>query len=212
MFISGAYAQTSLYGKAGIGKTKIKKFETSDLHMAMSFNPGLYSQYELGIIHDFPKGFSVKLGGGLSNYACVISSPKEVQQYLSDYSDTHVNFRYISVPVAIRYKPLLDLRVELGLINNFYNNFSQTGTSHIFKSIEKYNYFKKYTAFPYWGINYTFFDRVELGFTDHIYLSGFATYTDLYEQTNGIEPRVFFKYNVWNVYVSYKIRLSKRDE
>lgn len=212
LLIAGAYAQTSFYGKVGVGKTEIKKFETGDLNFGTSFNPGLFEQYELGIIHEFPKGLSVKVGGGLAKYACIISSPKDIQLSRPDYSDTNVDFCYISVPVGIRYNPFLNFRVELGLINNFFSTYSQEGTHAHFVDVKEYDKFKKYSAIPYWGFNYTFFDRVEVGFTDHLYLSNFADYTNWYEQTNGIEPSVFFKYDVWNVYVSYKIRLSKHNE
>lgn len=212
LFITEAYTQTYFYGTVGIGKTEIKKFETGDVHFGMSFNPGLFKQYELGMIHEFPKGFSLKLGGGLANYSCIVSSPRDIQLSKPDYRDTHVDFYYISVPVGIRYNPILSLKMELGLVNNFFNSLSQEGTNYTFQGIKEYDNFKKFTSVPYWGFNYTFFDRLELGFTDHIYMSNFATYTNWYEQTNGIEPSVFFKYNTWNVYVSYKIRLSKRDD
>ncbi|MGF7140539.1 hypothetical protein [Roseimarinus sediminis] len=92
LLIVDTYSQTSFYGKVGIGKSEIKKFETGDFHFGTSFNPGLFEQYELGVIHEFSKGFSVKLGGGLSNYSCIISSPNNVRQITPDYSDTYVDF------------------------------------------------------------------------------------------------------------------------
>jgi len=195
LLIAEAYAQTSLYGTVGVGKTEIKRFETGDLHFGNSFNPGLFKQYEVGFIHEFPKGFSVKLGGGLANYACVIASSEAVQEAVPDYKDTRVDFYYISVPFGVRYNPLLNLRVEAGLINNFFSSTSQEGTHPHFQGIKEYDKFKKYNPVPYWGLSYTFFDRVEVGFTDHIYLSNFAAFTNPYAEKNGIEPRVFFKYN-----------------
>ena len=212
LLIAEAYAQTSFYGSVGIGKTEIKKFETSDANLSNTFLPNFYQNYEIGLIQNITSKFSLRAGGGLANYACVIPGPKEFHPEIQDYRDTHVNFYYISVPFGIRYNPFLNLRVEAGLINNFFSSYSQEGSNYIFQSIKKYDYFKKHLTVPYWGFSYTFYDRVEVGFTDHLYLSNFATFTTWYEQTNGIEPSIFFKYNVWNVYVSYKIRLSKRDE
>lgn len=212
LLVANAYSQTYLYGKLGVGKTEIKKFETKDLHFGTSFNPGLFEQYEFGIIHEFPKRISVKLGGGLAKYACRISSPKESQLSIPNYSDTNADLFYISVPVGIQYNPFFNFRLELGFLNNFFSSFSQEGTNYAFQSIDDYDYFKKHLLIPYWEVGYTFFDRLEVGFTDHLYLSNFATYTNWYEQTNGIEPSVFFKYNVWNAYVSYKLRLTKRDK
>jgi len=206
LLINEAHTQTSIYATVGIGKTEIKKFETLNVHLGMLYNPELFKQYEVGVIQEFSKGFSAKLGGGLANYACVISIPNELQEGIPDYRDTHVDLYYISVPVSILYNPIFNLRMEVGVVNNFFNLLSVDGPSVSFSNIKTYN------LIPYWGGSYTFLNIIEVGYVNHIYLSNFSVYTNWYEQENEIEPSVFFKYNVWYVYASFKFRLKKRDE
>lgn len=203
---ANAYSQTYLYGKVGIGKTEIKKFETStDTNLGNTFLPHYNSEYEIGIIRNLNNKFSLKAGGGFSLYSCTVGLAEWDVPSSDDYYDKLNKFYYLSFPIGIRYNPIWDFRIEAGVINNIF-------VKHTYQELQFFYNIKKYTAVPYWGINYTFFDKVEVGFIDHLYLSHFANYSNWYDQTNGIEPSIFFKYNVWKVYVSYRIELSKHDK
>ena len=114
-------------------------------------------------------------------------------------------FYYVSVPIGIKYNPKWGIELEAGAVNNFFVKYTDDEMQFFYNV-------KEYTFIPYWGLSYTFFDMLELGYVKHIYLSKFADYSNWWEQTHGIEPSIFFKYNVWYVYASFKIRLSKRDE
>ncbi len=205
MFISGAYAQTSLYGKVGIGKTEIKKFETTDANIGNTFLPNYNPYYEIGIIQKFKNKFSLKAGGGFSTYSCTVGLPDDYVPVSDDYFDKINTFYYLTLPLGVRYNAKWGLNLEAGFVNKIF-------LKHTYQELQFFYNIKKYSFVPYWGLSYTFFDRVELGFTDYIYLSHFAVHTDWYEQQNGIDPSIFFKYNILKIYVSYKIRLSKRDK
>lgn len=205
LFIAEAYTQTYFYGTVGIGKTEIKKFETTDENLGNTFLPNFNPSYEIGVVQNLTNKFSLRAGGGFSINSCIVGLPEGYAPSTDDYFDKLNKFYYLSFPIGVSYNPKWGLSVEAGIINKVF-------LKHTYQEVQFFYNIKKYTAVPYWGFNYTFFDRLEVGFTDHIHLSNFATYTNWYEQTNGIEPSVFFKYNTWNVYVSYKIRLSKRDE
>jgi hypothetical protein len=205
LLFAGAYAQTYLYGTVGIGRSEVKKFKLHYGGLANTFIPNLYHVYELGISHNLTSKFSVRASGGFSAYSCTVGLPEGYVPSSNDYYDKLNKFNYLSFPVGVRYNPKWGLNIEAGIVNNYF-------LKHTYQDVQFFYNIKKYTAIPYWGFSYTFFDRLEVGFIDHLYLSNFATYTNWYEQTNGIEPSVFFKYDVWNVYVSYKIRLSKHNE
>lgn len=202
LFISEAFAQTSFYGLVGFGKTEIKKLEISHVNVSNTFLPNYNPNYEVGIMHNLSEKFSLKAGSGFSAYSCTVGLPKGYEPMSDDYVDKINKFYYLSFPIGIRYNPKWDFRLEAGVVNNIF-------LKHTYQDVQFFFNFRKYTLVPYWGFSYTFFNRLELGFTDHLYLSNFANYTNWYEQTNGIEPSVFFKYNTWNMYVSYRIRLSK---
>ncbi len=120
LFIAEAHAQTSLYGKVGIGKTEIKKFETSsDANLGNTFIPNFNPNYELGIIQNLTSKFSLRAGGGFSTYSCTVGLP-EWSIPSDDYFDKLNKFYYLSFPIGVMYNPKWDFRIEAGIINNFF--------------------------------------------------------------------------------------------
>ena len=206
LLISEAYPQTSIYVTAGIGKSEVKVLKLHHGGLAVPFIPNFYQIYEIGVNQNITSKFSLKAGSGFAAYSCkkglhesFIDDPPE------GWVEKSHRFYYLSIPIGMKYNPKWGIGLEAGAVNNFF-------LKHTYKEIQYFYNIKEYTFIPYWGLSYTFFDMLELGYVKHIYLSKFADYSNWWEQTHGIEPSIFFKYNVWYVYASFKIRLSKRDE
>ena len=204
LLISEAYSQTSVYVTAGIGKSEVKVLKLHHGGLGNTFNPNFYQIYEIGVGQNITRKFSLKAGGGFATYSCTIGLPEGFEPP-EGYFDKIGKFYYVSVPIGIKYNPKWGIELEAGAVNNFFVKYTDDEMQFFYNV-------KEYTFIPYWGLSYTFFDMLELGYVKHLYLSKFADYSNWWEQTHGIEPSIFFKYNVWYVYASFKIRLSKRDE
>jgi hypothetical protein len=187
---------------AGVGKNDISKNAQGSFSWGNKFKSSIYQYYGLNFQIETFKRLYLQVGGGVSFYKFPVYQGSTIVIHdtliLPDREVDRIHLRCVSVPIGIQYEVFRNFKIHVG----YQINFSQSLKSNM-SFIDKLS--KTCPAY-YYGLNYTLFDRIEIGYIQHKFLKYFGIADKINYQED------YFKYQSWYFYVSYVFRFKSRDK
>ncbi|MGC8802842.1 MAG: hypothetical protein ACP5PS_03585 [Bacteroidales bacterium] len=189
IFVSGQQLQLM----AGFGKHELidaKAYQT----IGNKIKGGLMQFYTLNSQIEPLKRFWISVGIGYTRYQNLI------------YAETRLvntfRLRYLSVPLSMQYEVFKNFKVLAGLQWNIRPTISYDSIFFFWKE-KLYSPVRIY----YYGLNYTFFNAVEVGVIQQRYMN-----THLYVELEGYGANNLYKQKSWYAYVSYVYRFGRKSQ
>jgi hypothetical protein len=187
---------------AGVGKDDISKSIQGPFTFGEKIKPSVYQYYGLNFQIEPLKRLYLQIGGGVSlyNFPVYLGTTLVVRDTLifPDRKEDEINIYCASIPVGIQYEIFHNFKINVGYQVNLYSTL---------KSERNWiNNMNKTCPAYYYGLNYTLFDRIEIGYIQHKFLKYFGIADKINYQED------YFKYQSWYFYVSYVFRFKSRDK